>query len=72
MKKMFILFGTIALFLMLSCNQQTQQNAVSLDTGWKFNTGDESAWATLAFDDSKWDTLDPKKIWEEQGSGIVN
>ena len=67
MKKMFILLGTIALFLMLSCNQQTQQNAVSLDTGWKFNTGDEPAWATLAFDDSKWDTIDPKKIWEEQG-----
>jgi alpha-galactosidase len=67
MKKIFILTGIVALILVVSCSHTNEPNAVPLDTGWKFKTGDDPAWATPLFDDSSWGTIDPKKIWEDQG-----
>ena len=67
MKKMFILTGIVALILIISCSQTNEPNAVLLNGGWKFKTGDDPAWATPAFDDSSWGTIDPKQIWEYQG-----
>ena len=67
MKKLFILTGLVALILIVSCNQTPEPNAVLLEKGWKFKTGDDPAWATPAFDDASWGTMDPKKNWEDQG-----
>ncbi|MCX6306549.1 MAG: putative Ig domain-containing protein [Bacteroidetes bacterium] len=67
MKKLLILTGILLLFLIISCNRTNEPNALLLDTGWKFKTGDDPAWATAAFNDSSWGTIDPKKIWEDQG-----
>jgi len=67
MKKFLIVAGTVLVFLVLSCTTQTPKNAISLDSGWKFKTGDDPSWATSALDDSKWDTICPRKNWEEQG-----
>jgi hypothetical protein len=67
MKKPLILTGILALALIISCNNGNQSDVVVLDTGWKFKTGDDPAWSTPAFDDGLWGTVDPKKIWEDQG-----
>jgi len=67
MKKMLVLSGICSLLLTISCNHIREPERLSLDTGWKFRTGDDPAWAQPGFDDSSWGTIDPKKIWEEQG-----
>ncbi len=67
MKKMLILTGIVALILNISCSHTNEQNTALPEDGWKFKTGDDPAWATAAFDDSQWATINPKIIWEEQG-----
>jgi hypothetical protein len=67
MKKIFILTGFVSLLLIISCNQSDEPNTLPLHANWKFKTGDDAAWATQAFNDSTWGTIDPKKIWENQG-----
>ena len=67
MKKMLILTGIVALILNISCSHTNEQNTTLPEDGWKFKTGDDPAWATAAFDDSQWATINPKIIWEEQG-----
>lgn len=67
MKKISILAGFIVLFLVLSCDQTGQRNVFRLGSDWKFKTGDDLTWATQAFNDSSWGTIDPKNIWEDQG-----
>lgn len=66
MKRIVLFTALLSLLLSVSCSRQ-EENFVSLDTGWKFHTGDDPAWATPGFDDSKWDTLKPTIIWEYQG-----
>ena len=67
MKRLFVLAGCIALGLFISCSRSTESGSLSLDTGWKFKTGDDPAWASPTFDDSSWGTIDPGKTWESQG-----
>ncbi|MEI7500688.1 MAG: alpha-galactosidase [Bacteroidota bacterium] len=67
MKKIFIFAPIFAFALFNSCTKNNEKQGVSLDAGWRFKTGDNPAWAKVGFDDSKWDTIDPKKIWEDQG-----
>ena len=67
MKTKLALAGIVALILIISCNRSDEPNSVLLNTGWKFKTGDDPAWATPAFDDRHWGTVDPSQIWEEQG-----
>ena len=67
MKKMLFFAGIFALSLFISCTNDKEQYGVSLHTDWKFKTGDVPAWATIAFNDATWDTVDPKKTWEVQG-----
>jgi hypothetical protein len=38
-----------------------------LDGPWKFETGDDLAWARPGFDDSKWQTIAAGQDWERQG-----
>jgi len=41
------------------------QNLVGLR--WKFQVGDDLAWANPKFDDSNWNSIITGKIWEQQG-----
>lgn len=34
---------------------------------WQFHTGDNPAWASPAFDDSSWSTIETGRAWEGQG-----
>lgn len=38
-----------------------------LDGEWQFHTGDDLAWASPAFDDSKWERIDVSRPWGDQG-----
>ena len=40
---------------------------VRLDKGWKFQPGDNPAYALPGFDDSKWGSIQTDRVWEEQG-----
>ena len=72
MKKLFIFAGFLTLSIFISCTKSTEKQGVSIDTRWRFTTGDDPAWAMPSFDDSAWDTIDPKKIWESQGRSDYN
>ena len=43
------------------------KGTVPLDGLWQFHQGDDSAWASAAFDDSLWDKLTADKPWGQQG-----
>jgi Stage II sporulation protein E (SpoIIE) len=43
------------------------KDAVPLDQGWKFQTGDNPAWASPDFDDSGWKQLRGDTTWGSQG-----
>jgi cephalosporin-C deacetylase-like acetyl esterase len=43
------------------------QNLLRLE--WKFNTGDDLAWAEPGFDDSEWRSMEAGSSWENQGLG---
>ena len=67
MRKMLIYAGILALSCFIACKTNNEQSVLPLDSGWKFNTGDDQAWATAAYNDGSWKTIDPKKNWEDQG-----
>lgn len=49
-------------------NLQTgREPIVSLNGLWRFHTGDNPAWASPNFDDSKWPLLRSDRPWTEQG-----
>jgi len=73
MKKIYLLLG---LFLLGVCsslhaqsfNLQTGREPItSLDGLWRFHTGDNPAWASPHFDDSKWPLLRSDESWTKQG-----
>ncbi|MCX6248165.1 MAG: glycoside hydrolase family 27 protein [Bacteroidetes bacterium] len=66
MKKISILC-LLALLFAASCSTERKENRIDLNIPWKFMPGDDLSWAAPAFDDSKWKTILPDKIWEEQG-----
>ena len=39
---------------------------------WKFNTGDDLAWAQSGFDDSEWRAIEAGSNWENQGLGTYD
>jgi Stage II sporulation protein E (SpoIIE) len=41
--------------------------ALSIDGPWQFHTGDDPAWASPAFDDGAWESIQVSQTWEEQG-----
>ena len=57
----------LGIAMLLSCSKTPEQQIVSLDSGWKFHPGDDQQWASPAFKDSLWDTINPSKTWEKQG-----
>ena len=40
---------------------------IPLEKGWKFQPGDDPAFARPGFDDSKWGSIKTDRVWEEQG-----
>ena len=58
--------GLTPLFLFLGLVQALHAQNL-LKPVWKFNTGDNSAWAWPVFDDSSWDTIESGIAWESQG-----
>jgi len=60
MKKLFILLLLTAFF----CTVKAQ---LPLVHGWKFKTGDSTAWATPGFDDKNWQPINIAYPWEQQG-----
>ena len=66
MKKINILF-ILALLFAVSCSPEKKENLIDLNIPWKFKAGDNLAWASPTFNDSKWITLLPSKNWEDQG-----
>jgi cephalosporin-C deacetylase-like acetyl esterase len=60
MKKL-LFFAIISL---LSYNLQAQ---IVLPEKWKFCTGDDASWSSPSFNDSEWVTIDPNRVWEQQG-----
>jgi len=43
------------------------QGEISLNGKWKFNVGDDPAWAMRYFDDSEWVEINAPRKWEDQG-----
>jgi len=66
MKKINILV-ILALLFAVSCYTEKKENLIDLNIPWKFKSGDNLAWVSPAFDDSKWVTILPNKPWEDQG-----
>jgi len=66
MKTCFIWFMAF-LLVFQGCRQAQTTSRIDLNIPWKFHTGDDIGWAAPAFDDSKWEKIDPSKVWEEQG-----
>jgi alpha-galactosidase len=61
------LFLLLAVLAATSCSTGKKQNVIDLNVPWKFHPGDDKAWAAPAFDDSKWVSILPGKVWEDQG-----
>jgi alpha-galactosidase len=60
---MKILFVACLLFISSSVFSQD----VNITKGWKFKTGDSTAWSSPAFNDSSWSPIEVGKPWESQG-----
>ncbi len=55
----------LLLFSVLFCFSLQAQNL--LDNQWKFSAGDDTAWISPGFDDSKWVDAQIGKLWESWG-----
>jgi alpha-galactosidase len=60
---MKILFVACLLFISASVFSQD----VNITKGWKFKTGDSTAWSSPTFNDSSWAPIEIGKPWESQG-----
>lgn len=64
MKKRLPLVGII---LMVALMSTAQTERVGLVQGWKFQKGDDPAWAKAGFTDAGWAPVGVMKSWEEAG-----
>lgn len=56
------------LIAMISCNSgEPTGDIITLDTKWKFKTGDNPQWAQPGFNDAGWATISNRNTWESQG-----
>lgn len=67
MKKLTLLSLSAAFLLLLACQRAPSYSTIDLGSPWRFHSGDDPAWATSEFDDSKWGLINPADIWENQG-----
>jgi len=61
----FIILHSAIVLLLAGCTTQKNDEAISLNKGWKFKQGDDLAWVNPALADSAWDTISVARIWEE-------
>jgi len=64
-----IIFITVILFILFfhSCKPATGPASLYLPEYWKFNPGDNPEWALNEFDDSGWDSISVKQVWNKSG-----
>jgi hypothetical protein len=55
-----------------SAHSEDLRKLVSLSGSWKFSIGDDSKWASPAYDDSGWDQINVPDKWEDQGYNEYN
>lgn len=72
MKNLALFAGALLTVVGLSCSRSVDTSKVAFDTQWRFQAGDDPAWASPELDDTKWDSIDPLSIWEEQGYNKVD
>jgi alpha-galactosidase len=63
----FVLAAVLTLGLLAGCGPKGA-GVVTLDTGWKFMTGDNLEWARPQSADSAWKAIRPDRTWENQGA----
>lgn len=66
-KTMRKLFYSVLMLVAWGCASHHPSPEMSLQTEWKFNTGDDPAWASPDFNDSAWKSLPVDRIWESAG-----
>lgn len=66
-RKILLLAGTFFLLLNSMQIQADILPVIKLNGYWKFNIGDNMAWAEKDFDDSQWDEIRVPGHWEDQG-----
>lgn len=72
MKKQYFAFLLIC-FVCASCNitiieaNNNYNKVLDLTGSWKFNIGDNMEWATVAYNDSSWESIYTPSNWEKQG-----
>src|ERR1035437_4355051 len=78
MKKIILLYFFFLLAASLSAQNKNvfriskidSTEEIALDKFWKFHNGDDSAWASSSFDDSKWDTLNTNLKFDKNDSTV--
>jgi sialate O-acetylesterase len=68
----FFAFFVIFILLGASARSEDLRKIVSLSGSWKFSIGDDSKWASPAYDDSDWDQIIVPGQWENQGYNDYN
>ncbi len=67
-KTFFIAVFFLLLFTTLKCQTYSDvPEAIKLDSGWKFITGDNIEYARSDYDDTKWKNIKVDKPWEKYG-----
>jgi hypothetical protein len=54
-----------------SCNTN-EPEVIRLSKGWKFKTGDNTAWAKPDLDDDGWDSINVSTTWESQDNNFYD
>ena len=62
-----IVFIVWALSYINTADAQTDNNYIILDGTHRFASGDDTAWTSLLFDDSKWRSIIVPGSWQSQG-----
>ena len=61
------IISALLLFTYINANASHLSTIVTLSGKWKFNLGDDKAWAEASYNDSKWDEITVPMAWEKQG-----
>ncbi len=78
MKKSILLIYLLSFVAILSAQNKNvlkvskidSTDQIALDKFWKFHDGDNTAWASSSFDDSKWDTINTNLAFDKNDSNV--
>ncbi len=57
----------VLIILLALASLPSASHALDISQGWRFNTGDDLAWAQPEFNDSAWEPIEVGKPWEKAG-----